>query len=379
MKKMIVCIIGTVLIACASSKDTDSGAIILDKTNITDKTQGDFDLSALVKDWDFVVPEQNDVCALTRISQIKISGNDIFVVNVEGTQSDIYHFTSDGKFCNRVGQQGIGYDFVINILVDSVNRKVCLLDIFERSIHHYDYNGNYQRSYKPYPSLQYVADVFCLGDNEILGYYGICQDHHLAYFSADSLLNMEDTLSYYQVSFDSPGVLNFSKHAVSSYGGRTLLIQPFCDTIFEYQNSKLWPVFITKVGASLPENYKLKNHPDCVKTKDQLEKEGYYSKSGIFETNSHIWIGYGKNRLMYNKDNNAGVYFTDSMHCHAEVFPPLDFIGRKKEALVTLVSDKEVRHVKEMMIKQGIKPTGKLKELFEIAEGEPYVLCFYTF
>ena len=41
-------------------------------------TNRKFDLSAQVRDWDYVVLEQNDSCCLTNISRLKIVGDDVF-------------------------------------------------------------------------------------------------------------------------------------------------------------------------------------------------------------------------------------------------------------------------------------------------------------
>lgn len=376
MKRVFICFIGILSWACFSTIESET--VVWSAANMMDKTHEDFDLSTFVRNWDFSILEQNDSCQLSKVGRIKIMGDDVFIVNIDGIQSDIYRFTSSGQFKNQIGKQGNGYDFVTNILIDSVNRRVCLQDIFERSIHFYDYEGNYLRSYKPYPHLHDMADVFYVNDNEVLGYYGITQKQNLAFFVADSLLLLSDSLSFYSIVSDSPGVLNFSKNAVSHYGKRTLLIHPFCDTIFEYRNRRLYPAFITQIGASLPEKYGLENK-DCIWVKNDLERQGYYSKSSIFETGSHIWIGCGKNRLMFNKETNSGVYFKDSLHYHADVFPPLNFIGRKGEWLVTFVRGEEILRVKTSMSQLGIVPKGRLKALFECVDSEQYVLCFYTF
>ena len=71
---------------------------MLDSTNIEDMTNHKFDLSAQVRDWDYVVLEQNDSCWLTNISRLRLSVMMFFVVNVEAMQSDIYRFSIDGKF-----------------------------------------------------------------------------------------------------------------------------------------------------------------------------------------------------------------------------------------------------------------------------------------
>lgn len=70
--------------ACASEQTTESTAIILDEHNMTDHTGTDFDLSAQVLKWDFILLEQNDSCRLTDIARIRFADDDIFVVNIEG-------------------------------------------------------------------------------------------------------------------------------------------------------------------------------------------------------------------------------------------------------------------------------------------------------
>ena len=73
--------------ACASEQTTESTAIILDEHNMTDHTGTDFDLSAQVLKWDFILLEQNDSCRLTDIARIRFADDDIFVVNIEGVRS----------------------------------------------------------------------------------------------------------------------------------------------------------------------------------------------------------------------------------------------------------------------------------------------------
>ena len=64
--------------ACASEQTTESTAIILDEHNMTDHTGTDFDLSAQVLKWDFILLEQNDSCRLTDIARIRFADDDIF-------------------------------------------------------------------------------------------------------------------------------------------------------------------------------------------------------------------------------------------------------------------------------------------------------------
>ena len=70
-------------------------------------------------------------------------------------------------------------------------------------------------------------DAVACSKDEFIGYYGFNKNNHVGYFRMDSLFTMRDTLSYYPVSSEFAGVLNFSMHAMDAYDGNMLLIQPF--------------------------------------------------------------------------------------------------------------------------------------------------------
>ena len=81
MKKQIFATCFVLLsVACTSKQTTESTTIILDERNMTDHTGTDFDLSAQVLKWDFILLEQNDSCRLTDIARIRFADDDIFVV-----------------------------------------------------------------------------------------------------------------------------------------------------------------------------------------------------------------------------------------------------------------------------------------------------------
>ena len=91
MKFYVLLLLAIYVVGCVGKPEK---AYLLDSTNIEDMTNRKFDLSAQVRDWDYVVLEQNDSCCLTNISRLKIVGDDVFVVNVEAMQSDIYRFST---------------------------------------------------------------------------------------------------------------------------------------------------------------------------------------------------------------------------------------------------------------------------------------------
>ena len=80
MKFYVLLLLAIYVVGCVGKPEK---AYLLDSTNIEDMTNRKFDLSAQVRDWDYVVLEQNDSCCLTNISRLKIVGDDVFVVNVE--------------------------------------------------------------------------------------------------------------------------------------------------------------------------------------------------------------------------------------------------------------------------------------------------------
>lgn len=65
---------------------------------------------------------------------------------------------------------------------------------------------------------------------------------------------------------------------------------------------------------------------------------------------------------------------------HPTVITPLDFMGQSGEALVSLLSAEEILQLKEDYTARGVRPQGKLKELFEkIQRNDNPVLIYYYF
>ena len=156
MKFYVLLLLAIYVVGCVGKPEK---AYLLDSTNIEDMTNRKFDLSAQVRDWDYVVLEQNDSCCLTNISRLKIVGDDVFVVNVEAMQSDIYRFSIDGKFLNKIGQQGRDFGLVTNVVVDTFNNRVCLLDIIDRCVYLYDYDGKRVNGKIACPWVGWVMDA----------------------------------------------------------------------------------------------------------------------------------------------------------------------------------------------------------------------------
>lgn len=376
MKFYVLLLLAIYVVGCVGKPEK---AYLLDSTNIEDMTNRKFDLSAQVRDWDYVVLEQNDSCCLTNIGRLKIVGDDVFVVNVEAMQSDIYRFSIDGKFLNKIGQQGRDFGLVTNVVVDTFNNRVCLLDIIDRCVYLYDYDGKRVNGKIACPWVGWVMDAVACSKDEFIGYYGFNKNNHVGYFRMDSLFTMRDTLSYYPVSSEFAGVLNFSMHAMDAYDGNMLLIQPFSDTIFHYQNSSLMPAYVTKSAPSTSTNIKMERYMDCTWLKEKLEAAGYYSKTSIFETKNHLWVGYGPNRLMFDKRIEKGVYFKDEIFYNSCVFPPLNFMERRGEQLMCHVKSKDIQALKEGMERSGMEAKGKLKKLFELEGDDLQILIFYEF
>ena len=64
MKFYVLLLLAIYVVGCVGKPEK---AYLLDSTNIEDMTNRKFDLSAQVRDWDYVVLEQNDSCCLTNI------------------------------------------------------------------------------------------------------------------------------------------------------------------------------------------------------------------------------------------------------------------------------------------------------------------------
>ena len=167
--------------ACASEQTTESTAIILDEHNMTDHTGTDFDLSAQVLKWDFILLEQNDSCRLTDIARIRFADDDIFVVNIEGVRSDLYRYDAEGRFLNRIARQDRDYGFINNVWIDKSRQRVYLPDLADRALRIYRYDGDSVSRYERHPDIEFIADAV-VDDNGILGYFGITPKRRTAFF-----------------------------------------------------------------------------------------------------------------------------------------------------------------------------------------------------
>lgn len=218
-----------------------------------------------------------------------------------------------------------------------------------------------------------------MDDNGILGYFGITPKRRTAFFKADSILRNSVRLSASRTTSGYSGVINFSQHAISTYAGRTLFIQPFCDTLYVYAEGRITPAYVTRTGASLPPEFDFPADADCTTLKQELEERGYYSKTGIFETSTHLWIGCGPNRMLFDKRTSQGICFQDRIVYHPDIFPPLDFIGCSGERLAVLCRYREIEALRAGMAAQEIAPAGKLEKLFEQVSPGDWAVLFYTF
>ena len=376
MKFYLLLFFAVYVVGCV---DNNLQPYLLDSTNMVDMTGKSFDFSAEVKDWNYVVLEQNDSCRLTNISRLKIVGENIFVVNVEAMKSDVYRFSIDGKFLNKIGQQGRDYGLVTNIVVDTFNNRVCMLDIIDKSVYFYDYEGGHVNGKAVCPWIGWVMDIVACSKDELIGYYGFNGDNHIGYFRLDSAFVMQDTLSFNPVSCEFAGVLNFSQHAMDIYGDNMLLIQPFSDTVFCYEDFSLKPAYITTLANSESEDIKVERYMDCIWLKDKLEAMGCFSKTSIFETKNHLWIGYGPNRLMFDKRIEKGFYFKDEVFYYSQIFPPLNFIERSGEQLICYVQSKDIQSLREGMERCGVSASGKLEKLLSLKGNDLHVLIYYEF
>lgn len=163
------------------------------------------------------------------------------------------------------------------------------------------------------------------------------------------------------------------------YGDNMLLIQPFSDTVFCYEDFSLKPAYITTLANSESEDIKVERYMDCIWLKDKLEAMGCFSKTSIFETKNHLWIGYGPNRLMFDKRIEKGFYFKDEVFYYSQIFPPLNFIERSGEQLICYVQSKDIQSLREGMERCGVSASGKLEKLLSLKGNDLHVLIYYEF
>jgi hypothetical protein len=128
MKKLTIIILGVIIISCNSKKEAPITSIIkVSPSYINNQTE---DYEKFIKKVTFIPLETDPQCLISKIDQLYIGSDGIFVL--DGMQKDIFRFSLDGKFINRIGTTGRGPGEFLNPVHFVVNEKQNVILINDR-------------------------------------------------------------------------------------------------------------------------------------------------------------------------------------------------------------------------------------------------------
>lgn len=102
--------------------------------------------SSVVKSYSLVPLETTEQSYLTKIVRLDVWGDKIFILEYIGPRRNLYIFSREGKYINKLSAQGRGpreYQSIIDFDIHPTKKYISVLDPGLRKIKNYDSNSNY--------------------------------------------------------------------------------------------------------------------------------------------------------------------------------------------------------------------------------------------
>ncbi len=271
-------------------------------------------LSDIASDVDYLVLETNESCLITRIQNIELTDQYIFI-NDAGRC--VLQFDSSGKFIRQIGRKGRGpgeYSVIRGIAANIINGTL-YVSCFNRKILSFDFNGQLINEMKQEPSAEFitVVDDMLWSVSTRMGVES--EDNN--YFNIASLTryhpqNKSDTLIIKKIVLSGvSGTMDPQAWHISDLGCSQFLYYPVLlseplirDTLYEVKGDNLIPFLKLDFGL---------NDPSPEGNRQLLIRN-------IYRTNRYIFAEYIYNQnqnifcydLTQNKNYNIDRGFTDN-------------------------------------------------------------------
>ncbi len=297
--------------------------------NLTNK--GQINLSTIAESIEYIPLETYPDCILDQDYTIKLTDEYIFVDDFK----NIYRFTRNGKFLNKIGKQGKGpgeYVRLVGFEIDDSKKEVFLLDLIEHKVLVYNYDGAYLRKLKFQFSGLFMSSIngkYLIHNNMFYNHFTENKptyDLEVVDFDGKKIHQFESTLDRskkYGLTLIFPHFYNFNK--------QTYLKFPLNDTLF------CFPIPWEKNAYAVLNSVKYKRDEKHADFRDGefLEDNSSIVVTAVEESEHYMFISYTKKdvyRLVFDKNSKKSL----------NVFTGLsNLIETKKEANYTkgLVND----------------------------------------
>lgn len=256
--------------------------------------------------------ETSDSCLLSKLEQLVVE-DFLWVV----ADKQLYKFTLDGKFIQKIGEIGQGPEEYINpsqILVDPQTKRLFVLDYFGRKTLIFDYDGNVLKSIKL--PQDYSLSKIALDKGNLLytsNYNSVIPD----LFIGDLDNGQMDTLSFRDRTMGVEGFIG--ETFIYTIDNETFLYHYFNDTVYVCINNQLKPAYLFDLGDYIYRFEELEMNPDFTM---KVPIEGLRTQvTNFIETPDYIFVNY----LVANPSNKTSgpdvrlaIYDKNSATMHAD-------------------------------------------------------------
>lgn len=317
------------------------------------------------------------------ITKIEITENKIFIL--DDRTSNLFVFSKDGKFLNRIGEKGKGpreYRVVRDFTIDKQNEKVIIYDDMISKLLYYNYDGEFTKK----ENFPFRFWNFCLNKDTFFFYTGSSDNMHLPYVEKFNIAirDLNDTFTNKFAIPVNPKRANFvaSNHFSSNSQSTTFSLGVDKNIIYGLSSDKVLAMYKIDFGKrEINENhlqddlFRKSIMKECTNLNlalyngNHLISENYVYFKFIFNNifNHVIYNKNSGNILVWNKFDSNDPYSLFKI-------APL-YITHNEDIFVTTIDPFILSQISTKIVDNKSE---KFKQLYSsVKEGDNPILLFY--
>lgn len=314
------------------------------------------DFTQIIDDIDFTILETNNECIIGSINKILSDSNYYFIHDKEN--DNIFRFSQDGMFINKIGTKGYGpkeYIEAWDISLDIKNNVIIVLDLMGRKIIRYTYNGDFiNKSDMPF----LYSQLECLDSFIILKTGNATNiDRSIASFQlVFSELNQSPIAKAFPIR---KGTYSYTtENPLRKFGSKVYYHNPFSNTIWninEKEKSLGIPIQLD-FGKKTWSSDDLELVSNDTQFRKLLEKYYYFSGNYVFSSTHKFFEIRKKNKgaMLFQNNKSKKILYGSS------------FVNSEKQLYSILFSNPRWLRFDDKFI--------TIKQPYEIAQWKEYIL-----
>ena len=379
MKKLsfITLIIFFAFGSCNYNSDKKQSLVVISEKDVTHIN--DTLIYEIIDSISIIPLDETPECLLGDIRKIQKNNNEYYIMS-EGSNrlSEIYRFSHDGRFLNKIGRLGNARSEYIRIGSFFVyDEKVYVADLNKNRIVIYNIDGKFIDSYKDNENIKFLHEMFAIDDDRALFSYNInFSDDGILYEIID-LKNFK-SLHTIPTNYKAEGCFPFSQKEIGIKGKSTMITLPFDNTIYE----------MNKDNYSLDKRYSLGlfgkipsfDSNDYEEVLTAFEESETNILCGFYVSNDKILFNSTKGSVLWYTDSNKGIFLNNGFDLRkTKHFPffPLSVCYSDEEGFYSIFTSEEFLSMLPENILEKENGIRRLTEIDKIRENKNSVIVKY--